>query len=180
MVEERSLPLSGYAIVKIYMTSAELKLKQPTNPEVTEPVVNFGWDWRRGNTDKSVFEVRISLAMEPVKERPYYAAVDAVGRFRKIGQSSVLPVEQFAALQAVAILLPYARQHLTSLTVNTLPGAYYLPSLNVVELMKGFDISKTTAAKEASGVGNRNVTSLSDPIGVDRKRKAARTKQRRT
>jgi len=160
MTEEQSLPLSGYAIVKVYSTTAELKPKPPANPEVTEPVVNFGWDWRRGGTDKSVFEVRITLAMEPAKERPYYAAVDAVGRFRQIGDSSELPMEKFVALQAVAILLPYARQHLTNLTVNTFPGAYYLPSLNVVELMKGFDVRKTSAG-QASG-------SKETPIGPKR------------
>jgi preprotein translocase subunit SecB len=142
-----SLPLSGYSIVSVYLTTAELRPKEPADTNATEPPVTFGWDWRR-TTDKSVFEVRLTLALEPVKERPYATAVDAVGRFRQIGDSPSPRVEDFASLQAVAILLPYAREHLTSLTAKTKAGPYYLPSVNVYELMKDFDVAKTSAAAE--------------------------------
>ena len=135
--------------MSVYLTMAELKPKQPTDTSPTEPTVTFGWDWQR-TSDKSVFEVRLTLALEPVKERPYATAVDVVGIFRQIGDSPSPRVEEFASLQAVAILLPYAREHLTSLTAKTKAGPYYLPSVNVYDLMKDFDVAKTTAAAQAA------------------------------
>jgi hypothetical protein len=87
-------------------------------------------------------------------------------------------MERFAALHAVAILLPYARQYLTNLTVNTLAGAYYLPAVNTVELMKGFDPSKTTAASQrVDGGDGHRVGSSTAERKADRKETSRRAKK---
>ncbi len=145
------LPLSGYVIRKVYQTVAEMgpRLPSETSSE-DEEQIGFSWDWRvRG---RHSFEVRLELNIDARKGRPYYAKVDAVGQFGMTGAPDV-KFEDFVCLQAVAVLLPYARQYLTNLTVNSLQGPYFLPSLNVVKLMADFDYSKTTGAKQLEQKG---------------------------
>jgi preprotein translocase subunit SecB len=76
-----------------------------------------------------------------------------IGLFRKVAEVPKVSLTEFVTLQAVAILLPYLRQFLTSLTINALAGPYYLPTLNVADLMKDFDPAKATGAKQLADEG---------------------------
>lgn len=163
----RQLPLSGYLLDRVYISEAKLEPQKPVDENEPEPVVNFGWDWRY-SSDRSAFEVRLTLVIEPAKGRAYRASIDTIGRFQAVVDQPSVPVDQFVRLQAVAILLPYARQHLTNLTVNTRPGAYYLPSLNITELMKDFDPEKTTGAGQTRARAKTLVDQAAAPV---RKRK---------
>lgn len=166
-----ALPLSGYSIVRVVMTTAELKIREPEGEnEQGKTDVNFGWDWRRA--EKSLFDVRLTLSIDPSPGRPYYAAVDAIGRFRQVGDTPSLSVEDFASLQAVAILLPYVRQHLTALTANTPSGPYYLPSVNVVELMKDMNGRKATGAKQSESALGRESEAVTST--ATRKRRSSK------
>ena len=142
MSDDKTLPLSGYAISGVHTISQVLQPKEATDS--AEGGVRFGWDWRQ--VEQDVFEVLIRLAVEPAAARPYSASVELVGRFRQTVPSPSVPREEFASLQAVAILLPYARQFLATLTLSTASGAYHLPSVNVAALMQGFDVKATTGA----------------------------------
>lgn len=144
---KQNSPLSGYAIVKVYQTSAQLKPVPPGEIKGDGEGASFSWDWRWG-ASVAAFEVRLTVSLEAAAERPYSATVDAVGRFRQVGDKPAVAIEEFVRLQAVAIVMPYLRQHLTNLTVNTLSGPYFLPSINIAELMKDFDPKKATGATE--------------------------------
>jgi preprotein translocase subunit SecB len=139
-------PLSGYAIERVYMLEQSLKtISRNQLPLPKESDVSFGWDWR--HLKPGVFEVKLILGLEPDTSHPFTAWVTTVGTFQVSGSPKV-PVEEFVRLQAVAILLPYARQYLANLTVNTLSGACHLPSLDVQDMMTQFDPNKTTGARQ--------------------------------
>jgi preprotein translocase subunit SecB len=142
-------PFSGYAITRVYSTHLEMHAQEPSEDATRHDAVGFGWDWR-WIEERRAFEVRISLVVEPSAHRHQYAAANTIGQFRLVDEAPAIPIEEFARLQAVAILLPYARQFLTELTGNSLHGPYYLPSLNVHQLMEGFDPAKATAANQVT------------------------------
>jgi preprotein translocase subunit SecB len=137
---------SGYAIDKVYSTSQQFRDAAPSAETADHGGMRFGWDWRW--LKDHTFEVKITVEIELSPARPEFVSTDVVGRFRQLKESPGLSVEDFAKLQAVAILLPYARQYLSMLTLNSQHGAYYLPSLNVTVLMEGFSPDKTTAMRQ--------------------------------
>jgi len=146
---ERELPTSGYALVKIYTPAMEMRHRE-AGERSEHDQVSFGWDWRV--TKDEFFEVRITVAVEPHPARRDHASVALVGVFRQVGDKASLSREEFVSLQAVAILLPYARQILSSLTAYSADRPFYLPTLNVAALMKDFDPAQTTAATSSRRV----------------------------
>jgi len=145
MKTTKEIPLSGYSIQQVYASHLSFDARPSKNlPDI--PVDDeFGWDWRLVSDGE--FEVRITVSIGAAKNRALVASTTVVGRFSSSGTPNV-PVEKFVGLQAVAILLPYARQYLAAATVNSPTGAFHLPTINVVELMKNFDPDKTTAARQ--------------------------------
>src|SRR5438552_3649708 len=113
MTTVKDVPLSGYTISSIHT------IRQRVEPrEVAEGsekgIANFGWDWRLIAED--LFEVLVTVTIEPDNDRPYETSVELVGRFRRLSPTPSVQLEDFAQLQAVAILLPYVRQFLATLT----------------------------------------------------------------
>jgi preprotein translocase subunit SecB len=149
MRTQKGIPLSGYSILLVYATHLSFEAVPPENLSDVPPDDEFGWDWRLISANE--FEVRITVSVGASKDRPGAASTTVVGRFSSPGTPNV-PVEQFVCLQAVAILLPYARQYLAAATVNSQLGAFHLPTVNVVELMKHFDPEKTTAARQLAEI----------------------------
>jgi preprotein translocase subunit SecB len=145
------LPLSGFVIEEVYTIYQLLNHKDP-GPEETHGQVAIGWDWRFLDPEDRTFEVRLSVTVEPSAERDEYLATHVVGRFRGVVESPSVTVGEFVRLQAPAILLPYVRVSLSSLTSQSFYGTYYLPPINVVELMKDFDPSNTTGARQLEEV----------------------------
>jgi preprotein translocase subunit SecB len=146
--EREQLPLSGYAVLKVYTTHNELRAKDPTEDAADHDGMRFGWDWRWA--EERIFEVRITVAVEPSATRRQYVATNVIGRFRQLSDTPTPQIEEFVSLQAVAILLPYARQFLSNLTSNSIDGAFYLPTINVAALMHDFDTTKATATRQGS------------------------------
>ena len=145
MSEMHTLPTSGYALSKVYTTQLGLNRKDPDESDVHN--VGVGWDWRLAGRKR--FEVMLGIKVSPTKDRKEELVAHVVGRFR-IVESPRVKLQEFVGLQAIAILLPYARQCLSSLTLNSYDGSYYLPSLDVSLLSKDFDFSATTGAKQLS------------------------------
>jgi preprotein translocase subunit SecB len=110
--------------------------------------IRVSWDWRR--VAKSQVQVKLSVEIGPSLAAPETLAVSLFGDFSYRGKTA-LPVERFVGVNAVSILVPYAREALSNLSSRGLHGTYYLPSINVVELMKVFNFSRTTGARQALG-----------------------------
>ena len=144
MSTTKGIPLSGYAIREVYATRMSYQLRSASESGATSGEDEFGWDWRV--VSDAEFEVRITVTVG-APSHPLTADATVVGRFARSGAPTV-GMEEFASLQAVAILLPYARQYLAAVTTNAPTGTFHLPTVNVVELMKNFDPGKTTAARQ--------------------------------
>lgn len=172
--------LSGYAIERVYTTHQELRQKARTEIAAEGGAMTFGWDWRW--LKRPVFEVRILVGIEATVERPEAITTNVVGRFSQVGDGPSIAIEKFVRLQAVAILLPYARQFLSSLSANSQHGAYYLPTLNVNVLMKDVDTSKSTAAKqeaaERSRRGSENQVGAGETAAARGARRSLRQRKR--
>lgn len=141
---QKDLPVSGYTILAVYTTTQELK---PVAPEklTEQEQVAVSWDWRW--LERRVLEVRLGIRVDD-RNRGAHFSSDCVGRFHQVEDTPAVDLEEFVSLQAVAMLLPYLRQYLSLLTLNTLAGSYLLPSLNVTELRKDFNLSGATGKKQ--------------------------------
>jgi preprotein translocase subunit SecB len=119
-------------------------------PDVEEPELGFGWDWRiRGIR---VFEVVVSIGLPATARRPEEAKVSVCGVFRMIGPASVA-VRDFAKLQAPAILMPFAREALAALTGHGPFGQFLIAPVNVHTLMSDVDPNKATGARQLAEPG---------------------------
>ena len=148
MKTTQDVPLSGYSISSVRSVRQTLEPREtPVDPSDSS-AITFGWDWRLKAESDEHFEVLIRVKAESGQESPYSACVELVGEFRKVTEKPSVAVDDFASLQAVAILLPYARAHLATLTLHSAGGSYHLPSVNVVALMKDFNAKEATGAKQ--------------------------------
>lgn len=141
------LPLSGFVIEQVYTDYQLLQHKDP-GEEHTHGLVEIGWDWRLIEAPEPTFEVRLAASVEPSPERDDYIAAHVVGRFRVIQPSPTVPIVNFVRLQGPAILLPFLRQAISGVTSNSYYGTYYLPMINVIEMMKDFDPTGATGAQQ--------------------------------
>jgi len=144
---QKETPLSGYAILEVQTISQEMHVK-PRPEDENAGQMSFSWDWRFPDGTRDVFDVMISLGITASQSHPVDASTAIVGRFQQAHPDTALKLEDFVKLQAVAILLPYVRQHIAALTQFTRFGPYHLPTLNVAKLMGDFDPSLAGGAKQ--------------------------------
>lgn len=144
----KSEPLSGYSISGVYVLNQELKqvADDAQLREADEVDITFAWDWRLGQKD--LFEVMLGVKADASQRRRYEASVMVVGVFKQVGEVPSVALEDFVSKQAIAILLPYLRQHLATLTMASVAGAFHLPTINVLQLVRGFKPEITTGAKQ--------------------------------
>jgi preprotein translocase subunit SecB len=140
MSNNKDLPVSGYTILAVYTTK---QLLEPLGPNESggQERVSISWDWRW--LESRVIEVRLVFEIDAPNRRSRISA-DCIGRFHQVEDSPSVDLDEFVSLQAVAMLLPYIRQYLSALTINTLVGPYILPSLNVTEIRKDFNFEAAT------------------------------------
>lgn len=144
MTNVRPLPVSGYRIEKVYSSQQKLCTKQ--DDASLDRAIHFSWDWQP--MDDEVFEVKLSVSIEPAKGREEFVEANIIGRFRQAIPEPTVSREDFVRLQAAAILMPYVREVISSLTSHGFYGTYYLPSLNIVRLMQDFDPALATGAQQ--------------------------------
>jgi hypothetical protein len=162
MSETKAVPLSGYAILGVHAISQEISVVRPPEGEDDGGDFSFAWDWKFVNS-KEVFDVLIRVGLTPTKARPYSAAVGLVGRFQQMEKNPSVAIDDFVTMQAVAILLPYARNYLATLSQSTRYGAFHLPTLNVAVLMADMAPSEATGAKQLRD-GLVSATTANKPV----------------
>jgi preprotein translocase subunit SecB len=141
-----TLPLSGYAISKVFSLKQHYEVIEKSNGLPKTEEVSFAWDWRIVSDD--LFEVLVSITIDPSAARCERFGSHVVGRFRRLAEKPSVDLQAFVTLQAVAILMPYVRQMLSGLTAQSEAGAYYLPVVNVARLMAGMKPENATGAKQ--------------------------------
>jgi preprotein translocase subunit SecB len=106
--------------------------------------VSFGWDWRPSGP--MVFDVIITIGVNPSKEQNDMARITLAGTFRATGELPV-PFAEFVRLHGPVILLPYARETLSQITSRGPFGPFLLAPLNLVGLMQRCNMTESTGGR---------------------------------
>jgi preprotein translocase subunit SecB len=140
---------SGYRVERVYVGSQEYRLVDPESAadvvDVDDRQVDFGWDWRPVAPRK--FEVIVDLALEPTKQAPEKANVRLIGLFEAAEGQPSIPFVDFVKLNASAILFPFAREVVSTMTGRGPFGAFHIHPLNLVALLMETPVESTTGWK---------------------------------
>jgi preprotein translocase subunit SecB len=140
---------AGYRLERVHVAEQEYRLVVDENlPELDDPndrEVNFGWDWRPLGPRR--FEVVIEINCGPVDGAPEIARVRLFGVFEAVGDVPTVSFAEFIRANAPAILFPYAREVISTMTGRGPHGTFHLNPLNVAALIGKFDIEKTSGAR---------------------------------
>ena len=141
------LPGSGYRIGRIYVArqSQSLLQNEAAGEQPDEREVKFSWDWRV--TEGPDFEVFLGVSIGASHSCPESLEIGLVGAFTALGEADV-DLRSFVHCNAIATLLPFARQGLASLSANGPFGPYYLPLLNAVKISQELKYDASTGAKQ--------------------------------
>jgi preprotein translocase subunit SecB len=154
MSPNANVPLAGFQLTKLFFV--EQTYTAINDEEVEAPkderVVQVGWNWRIRAARE--FEVALTVEIEPSRICPDHAKVTAIGMFKAGAEPLSVPFSDFVRQNSVAILIPYAREALTSLTARGLTGAFYLSPMNAVLLAKNFDPADTDGARQLTEGGD--------------------------
>lgn len=144
MTTTAKLPKSGYFIERVYAN--RLGLTAVPETPAAGPDFLFGWDWKL--IDQNLFEVNITLLLEPTPDRSERVEVSMIGVFRQGSDPIEVKLEEFVRYHAPAILMPYVREAVSSLTGRGYYPARNLNPINVQMLMERQDPNRTTGAKQ--------------------------------
>lgn len=148
--ENEGLPEAGYQLAALYCLEASyqagLGQEELEGLEPSSRDIEITWDWKA--VGENVFEILFGASIGPTPDVPERLKYTVVGRFAIAGTPPV-PLKDFVQVNGPAALVPYLREGLSSLTARGPFDTYFLPSLNVWELSKGFDPNQVTAARQA-------------------------------
>ena len=152
---------TGFRLVAVFSPALQLDVVDANSPSVAigkDDQVRIGWDWAWLEASR-VFEVLVTLERSPTVARPEFVRVSVIGRFEIVNKATSVQVEEFAHKNATAILVPYARQAFTQLTMQGPYGAQLIPPINVAEAVGRFDPKLATAAKQIAARGRGGIIS---------------------
>jgi preprotein translocase subunit SecB len=139
---------SGYRLNRIYVAEqaykivADKDLRDVKNP--SDRMVGFGWDWRP--TGPRQFEVVIQIEIEPIRIAPEQMLLRLIGMFTAEETVSI-PLPTFLKVNGPAILFPYAREVISTMSARGPHGAFHLNPVNVAGLLDEFDLAATNGSK---------------------------------
>ena len=141
------IPLAGFSLEKVYAAEQSQRTVQADDlPADPEQRIGFGWDWRI--LEPRLFEVMLHIGLGPTKGRPEEVGVSICGVFRIMGEATSVRVLDFVRVQGPAILMPFVRESISSLTSRGYFGQVLLPPINVQVLMQQRDPKAATGAKQ--------------------------------
>lgn len=146
MTQLNELPQTGYTLLQVYSNAQHLEVKQPHASGAGEGEFDLAWDWKI--LGDATFEVILRIELHATKQRHEEALVSICGRFQVNGQPKTVEFRSFVQTQAVAILFPFAREGLASLTARGFYGPLLLPPMNVARLLERAKFDESTGAKQ--------------------------------
>lgn len=141
---------SGYRLHRIYVADQAYRLVPPTDDlrpstQHGDRSGNVGWDWRP--LGQRQFEVILHVTLDPTTATPEAAHVRIVGVFEGVGEIPSVSFREFLTANGPAILFPYAREAISTMTGRGPYGAFHLNPLNVRALGAAFDLDATEGAR---------------------------------
>jgi preprotein translocase subunit SecB len=124
---------SGYSLERVYVTQQQYEVLDPEDVESVpgERGVAFGWDWRA--VGKRRFEVLVELSVEPTPDAAERAHVRLFGVFSATETLSI-KFNDFVRHNGPALLFPYAREVVSTMTGRGPFGAFHVDPLNMRDL----------------------------------------------
>ncbi len=125
-----ALKFNGYVVKTIEFIKNE---SSSTNIRV-DIGKKFNYDEKYPNK----FSVGLKITLgdkDPDTTSPFYLCVELLGEFEVV-ESEIDKVRQFAEINAVSILFPYARALITTITANANIPPVVLPPMNIAGMME--------------------------------------------
>lgn len=141
-------PEAGFRLVRVVAIEQTQRTVPGDKLEQEESDFELSWDWAIGG--ENVFEVLLAVRVLPSKKRAEELKVAVVGRFEGTGTVAGVTFQSFVHVSAPAILFPYVREIVSSLSSRGPFGAMYLPPTNVQMLVEELDFSAATGTKSLS------------------------------
>lgn len=137
---------SGYRLEKVYAVGQEYRLleSEGLSDSEGESQVAFGWDWHPIGPRQ--FEVLVEVSLDPSAERPEEASARLCGVFTA-GASLSMPFKDFLG-NAPAILFPYAREIISSMTGRGPFGAFHVDPLNIKAIIGPVNLKQTDGYRQ--------------------------------
>jgi len=161
MSDTRGAPETGYNLEKIYFPEQTLRLHGPSEGMAEETPMQFGWDWKFLEA-KTRFEVLVQISIGPTKARPEDVKLVACAIFSVVGDAQSVALSDFVRLHGPAILFPYVREAISSLTGRSFFGPMYVAPLNIVKIMSDLDPKATTGARQVEENGQDSKSSTGE------------------
>lgn len=141
------VPSAGYSLESIHTIRASYGLVLAEGDPPEERELSFMWDWRVAEKPGS-FQVLLGAQVGPCKDAPDELEAVILGTFEVIGEVQSVNLRGFVELNAPAVLMPYLRQALTTLSAQGPMGPFYLIPINVTVLSESFDRDNATGASQ--------------------------------
>jgi preprotein translocase subunit SecB len=146
MKTQSEAPTSGFHLLRVVAIHQEHSTVLDEPPSESTRRIKVEWDWI--TREDRQFDVFLGVDVQASKDAPESVNIEIVGEFAMRSDVPSLSFQSFVQTAAPAILFPYAREIISSLTGRGPFGAYYLPSINVVRLMKDYDFDSTSGAQQ--------------------------------
>lgn len=158
MSSSQEVPVTGFSLDKVYCSEQFAKVVPPDDlPQGPDPQIGLGWDWRI--VGPRTFEVMLRVSLSPTRARPEEVRVTLCGLFKIIGPSTSVNVRDFVRLQGPAILMPYLREGVSSLTGHGYFGQWILPPFNVHLLMQQQKAEEAIGSRQLESSEGRKLLS---------------------
>ncbi|HEX8390809.1 MAG TPA: protein-export chaperone SecB [Longimicrobium sp.] len=164
-------PLAGYRLLQVYALEQHYKVLEPLDaadsaqaeeqpaPDADERPFRVIWDWQM--SDAGTFAVFLGIVVEPTSTVREEVRVGMIGEFAvQVGTPS-LALRPFVQTSAPAILFPYLRETIQSLTGRGPFGGWTVPPINVMAMTSGYDFEGTTGAGQIRE--NPELVGLAEP-----------------
>lgn len=153
MITEKVKRSAGYRIERVYVGEQMYQVLSDVEREGdeleleldVERVVKFGWDWRPLAPRR--FEVVLEIIADPDPAVPERAQVRVMGVFEASEGEPIVPFVDFIRVNAPAILFPFAREVISTMTGRGPFGAFHVDPVNVPALLAEVDLAETTGAR---------------------------------
>jgi preprotein translocase subunit SecB len=155
------IPVAGYRLTKHSALELIYKVVAPDDEVVIQGEqreTKLVWDWRITGEDS--FEVFMRGSVSPNESALDSVEVALLGEF-EFERTRSVPIDSFIRIHAPAILFPFLRETIASLTGRGPYTAFYLPSVNVVELGSRYEFPKSTGAEQL-----RQSPALAERLGI--------------
>jgi preprotein translocase subunit SecB len=161
---EAASTATGYVLHRVYAAEISYNLvdvlAEGSVPE-DEASLAVRWDWRV--LEGREFEVLLAARVEATKAQPHRVAAVIVGVFEAQGSHTTVGFKDFVRRNAAAILFPYVREVISSVSRRGPIAAIELPPLNIAAMAESYSFEATTGAEQiASDPTTRESLGLSD------------------